>query len=241
MQAETHSWSGYIYAKKVLIPAFVLLSLCSQPMTGCIQISFHCFKLTRFHFEIRARELSPGPCGDVKFLVQSPRAGSGRRGAPVSTGCQKALETLDCPGYSCWVEQQWQALCHSFLCSHRRPLKDFCFLWMCNSWWLTVVMRWNYDGGGRAGAVKQYILMGIVVSRHWQERRPHIIPFAESPTKLYSVGVFPDVTFFLVLASIKYMCGCRREGLILDYRVLWLYCVMDIFVFSLNLMLLFKG
>ena len=53
------------------ISVFVLLSMCFQPVTGCIQISFHCFKLTKFPFEIRALELSLKHCGDIKFLLLS--------------------------------------------------------------------------------------------------------------------------------------------------------------------------
>lgn len=131
IQAEMYSWSVflsfslsiYTHTKNLLIPAFVLLSMCSQPMTGCVQISFHCFKLTRFPFEMKALELSPRHCGDGKFLLQSHWTGAGRRGAPVSTGCQKALGALECWGYSCWVEKQLEALCRFFLCSHRRPTK----------------------------------------------------------------------------------------------------------------------
>lgn len=128
MHAETYSWNGYIHAKKapkLLILAFVLLSMCSQRMAGCILISFHCFKLTRFSFEIRALKLSPQFCDDVKFLLQNHWAGARRRGAPVSTGCQEALGALECWGYSCWVEKQLEALCHSFLCNHRRSTKGF--------------------------------------------------------------------------------------------------------------------
>lgn len=120
MQAQL-KWL-YVW-KKLLMAVFVLLSLCSQPVTGCVQISFHCFKLTRFPFEKGALELPPQHCGDVKFLLQSHWAGA-RRGAPASTGCQKALWVLECWGYSCWVEKQLEVLCHS-LCNLRRPTKGF--------------------------------------------------------------------------------------------------------------------
>ena len=123
-----HSWSGYIYEENKqtnLISVFVLLSICFQPMTDCIQISFHCFRLTRFPFEIRALELSLKHWGDIKFLLLSHWAGARRRGASVSTGCQTAFWVLECWGYSCWVKKQLEALCHSFLYNQRRPTKGF--------------------------------------------------------------------------------------------------------------------
>ena len=122
-----HSWSGYTCEENKqtnFISVFVLLSMCFQPMAGCIQISFHCFKLTKFPFEIRALQLSLKHCGDIKFLLLSHWAGARRRGASVSMGCPKAFWAPECWGYSCWVKKQLEALCHS-LCNQRRPTKGF--------------------------------------------------------------------------------------------------------------------
>lgn len=113
-----------VWKKKLLIPAFVLWSMCSQPVPGCVQIKFSLLPADQISFGNQGTRAFTSTCGDVKFLLHSHWAGAGKRGAPVSTGCKKALWALECGGYSCWVEKQVEALCHS-LCNHRRLAKGF--------------------------------------------------------------------------------------------------------------------
>lgn len=90
-----------------------LPSMCSQPITDCIQISFHYFKHSRFFFLNQGTGVFTSHCGDVKFLLQSQWASARRREAPVSTGYQKAFRALEFEATAAGFRINWKCFVFS--------------------------------------------------------------------------------------------------------------------------------